>query len=139
MFAMATIIFAQVISRYVVGKPFTWSEELGRYIFVWMSFLGMAVAVKEGSHVALDVILQKLSGYKKKILITINNVMVLLFGVIVTYSGIRLFYIGIGQSSPTLRIPMQYIYLVIPISGILLIYFVINDFVAQIKDVKEVQ
>ena len=56
MFFMAAIITAQVLSRYIAGNPLTWSEELGRYIFVWMSFLGMAVAIRHGSHVALDIL-----------------------------------------------------------------------------------
>ncbi|MBF7095634.1 TRAP transporter small permease [Alkalibacter mobilis] len=127
MFMMAAVIFAQVVFRYVVGSSLTWSEELGRYIFVWMSFLGMTVAMKKGSHVALDVLVQYLKGVSQKTLMVLNNLLVGFFGSVLFYSGYKLVSLGVGQKSPTLGIPMQYLYTVIPVSGIILVYFVISQ------------
>ncbi|MDF2522100.1 MAG: Tripartite ATP-independent periplasmic transporter, DctQ component [Clostridia bacterium] len=127
MFAMAAIVTAQVLSRYIVGRPFTWSEELARYIFVWMSFLGMAVGVKMGSHVALDILVKKLSGVSQKTLMLVNNGLIFFFGACMTVSGFKLVEVGMRQKSPTLQLPMQYVYVVIPISGIILLYFVLSE------------
>ena len=127
MFSMAALITAQVLSRYIAGSPLTWSEELGRYIFVWMSFLGMAVAIKQGSHVALDILVKKLKGVSKKLLMLVNNAFVFFFGACFTVSGFKLVELGMRQKSPTLQLPMQYVYIVIPISGILLLYFVFSE------------
>jgi TRAP-type C4-dicarboxylate transport system permease small subunit len=127
MFSMATVITAQVLSRYILGSSLTWSEELGRYIFVWMSFLGMSIGVKQGSHVALDILIKKLKGVSQKLLMLINNAIVFFFGVCLTVSGFQLFELGMGQKSPTLQLPMQYVYIVIPISGIFLLYFVLSE------------
>lgn len=133
MFLMAVIVTAQVLSRYIIGKPFTWSEELARYIFVWMSFLGMAVGVKQGAHVALDILVKKLSGISQKALMLLNNGLVGFFGVCLTISGFELVKIGMGQKSPTLQIPMQFVYIVIPISGIILLYFVLSNTIKMFK------
>lgn len=133
MFMMAAIIFAQVIFRYVFGTPLSWSEELGRYIFVWMSFLGMAVAIHKGSHVALDILVSYLKNTSKKTLMIINNLLVLLFSVILTYSGFKLVQLGVNQTSPTLKIPMEFVYIVIPISGMLLLYFVMSQLIQILK------
>ena len=133
MFSMLAIITAQVLSRYIFSSPLTWSEELGRYIFVWMSFLGMAVGVKQGSHVALDILVKKLTGISQKVLMLLNNALILFFGICLSVSGFQLFEIGMKQKSPTLQLPMQYVYIVIPISGIILVYFVISETIKMFK------
>lgn len=133
MFSMLTIITAQVLSRYILGSSLTWSEELGRYIFVWMSFLGMAIGVKQGSHVALDILVKKLTGVSQKLLMLINNGLVFFFGICLSYSGFQLFELGMKQKSPTLQLPMQYVYIVIPISGIILVYFVLSETIKLFK------
>lgn len=137
MFVMAFIIAAQVISRYLIESPLTWSEELGRYTFVWMSFLGMAAAVKHGSHVALDILVKKLTGVSQKVLVQINNFLVLFFGGCLTYSGFNLVKLGMRQKSPTLKLPMQYVYIIIPIAGIVLLYFVLSSVIQSFKRKEE--
>lgn len=133
MFSMLSIITAQVLSRYIFSSSLTWSEELGRYIFVWMSFLGMAIGVKHGSHVALDILVKKLTGVSQKLLMLLNNVLVLFFGLCLSYSGFQLVELGMKQTSPTLQLPMQYVYMVIPISGVILVYFVLSEIIKMFK------
>jgi TRAP-type C4-dicarboxylate transport system permease small subunit len=137
MFLMVAVITAQVISRYVFGSPFTWSEELGRYTFVWMSFLGMAVGMKYGSHIALDILEKKLTGVSQKSLVLFNNLLLTVFGVLLTYSGYMLVQVGSRQTSPSLGIPMQFVYMVIPISGVILLYFVISKTIQSYKRKEE--
>lgn len=137
MLVMVVVITAQVISRYVFGNPFTWSEELGRYTFVWMSFLGMAAGMKYGSHIALDVLEKKLNGVSQKTLVLFNNLLLTVFGVLLTYSGFMLFEVGSRQTSPSLGLPMQFVYLVIPISGIILLYFVISNMIQGLRGKEE--
>ncbi|MEG6615979.1 TRAP transporter small permease [Peptococcaceae bacterium 1198_IL3148] len=127
MLVMAVVITSQVISRYVFGSPFTWSEELGRYTFVWLSFLGMAIAVKQGSHIALDILVNKLTGVKRRTLMVINNLFVMVFSLVLTYGGYNLVAVGARQSSPSLNLPMDLVYSVIPVSGILLFYFALRE------------
>ncbi|GAB3806673.1 TRAP transporter small permease [Virgibacillus kimchii] len=133
MFLMVSVVTAQVISRYVFNSPFTWTEELGRYTFVWVSFLGMAVAIKRGGHIALDVLVKKLNLNSRKALLTINNLLLLLFAGTLTYSGIELVKLGAGQNSPSLGLPMEIVFMVMPISGILMFYYVLTETVLLIK------
>lgn len=133
-FLMTIIITGQVLSRYIVGQSLTWSEELGRYLFVWITFLGTAVAVKQGSHVALDLLVNKFSGVSKKVLMISNNGFIFLFGICLTYGGMKLVSLGANQTSPTLELPMNMVYAVIPISGIILLYFVFSETISIIKE-----
>src|SRR5690606_22469397 len=120
MMVMATVVTAQVVSRYVFGNPFTWTEELARYVFVWMSMLGMAVGVKYGSHIALDILVKKLQGTPRKVLVAVNQLFILAFTVTLTYSGFKLVQLGTRQTSPSLGLPMEWVYIVIPVSGLLM-------------------
>jgi len=133
MFVMVSVVTAQVVSRYVFGNPFTWTEELARYTFVWMSMLGMAVGVKYGSHIALDILVKKLRGAPQKALMVINQLFVLAFVAVLTYSGIKLVQLGTRQTSPSLGLPMEWVYVVIPISGVLMIFFVLSETVRILK------
>lgn len=135
MFTMVVVVSAQVISRYLFSSPFTWTEELGRYVFVWLTFLGMAYAVKTGGHIALDLLLKGLTGKAEKSLGTVIYLLIGIFGVLFTIGGTKLMALGVGQTSPSLSLPMEYVYVVIPISGILIVYFVIR--LIMTKNTKE--
>lgn len=127
MLAMTLLIFSQVVARYVFHQSLTWSEEIGRYIFVWMSFLGLALAVKAKAHVALDVLLKSLRGGAKKAVALVNGVCVAALAAALTYSGLRLLEFGGRQRSAALELPMDAVYAVIPVSGALLLYFVVRE------------
>jgi len=133
MLVMVSVVTAQVVSRYVFGNPFTWTEELARYVFVWMSMLGTAVGVKYGAHIALDLLEKKLRGLARQILIAVNQLLILAFGGFLAYSGFKLMQIGARQTSPTLSLPMEWVYVVIPVSGLLIIFFVITGTAGKLK------
>jgi len=133
MFSMMALIFTQVIARYVFNNSLTWSEEVGRYIFVWMSFLGLAAVYYKGSHISLNFLLDKLSGpYKKSLRIFIDSLTIFLSCVIIM-GGYRLVELGMRQRSAALRLPMHMVYIVLPISGILLLYFALRRFYATAR------
>lgn len=126
MFAMMSIIFAQVIARYGFHHSLTWSEEVGRYIFVWISFLGMAAAFKSGAHVALDLMLKHLQGVSRKTLELVNGTLIVVLSSAIFYSGLKLFFLGMRQKSPALKLPMHWVYVVVPASGLILLYFAVR-------------
>lgn len=134
MFSMAFLIFVQVVARYVFQDSLTWSEEIGRYIFVWMSFLGMAVAIKAKAHVALDILLKNVNYKMKKIITCINAILVSCFAIGIIYSGCLLVDLGGRQRSAALELPMDMIYMIIPISGVLMLYFTISATIAYLKE-----
>lgn len=133
MFTMMALTFGQVVCRYVFGDALTWSEELGRYIFVWLTFLGMSVAFYQGKHVALDILVHQVSGLYQRVLLIINSLLVCIFAIALLCSGCLLFEIGSFQFSSALTLPMQYVYIVLPVSGGLLFYFVLCDLFTNFK------
>lgn len=123
-FLMTVVITAQVVSRYALGRSLTWSEELGRYLFVWITFLGIALGIKLHSHVALDILIQKLNGKSRLLLEIINSMLIAVVGLILLMGGISLVNLGAIQKSPSMLLPMNIVYSVIPMSGILILFFV---------------
>ena len=123
MFSMMTIIFSQVVARYVMHHSLSWSEEVGRYIFVWITFLGMAAAFKGGAHVALDILIKMLKGTPRKTLELVNGVLMTVLSSALLMGGIKLLNLGMRQYSPALKIPMYLVYIVIPLSALILLYF----------------
>lgn len=126
MIAMMVVIFSQVVARYVFHHSLTWSEEVGRYIFVWISFLGLAAAFKAGAHVSLDLLVRYLKGVSRKSLELVNGALIVVLSSAILISGIKLFFLGMRQKSPALKLPMHWVYIVVPVSGLILLYFALR-------------
>lgn len=128
MLAMVAIIFSQVIARYAFSNSLSWSEEAGRYIFVWMTFLGAAMAVRDRQHVSLDLVLKSLPDSLQILLLTISYLAMLVFTAVLIYGGIKFVARGSNQISSALEIPMHYVYIVLPLGGALIFAYLIKNF-----------
>ncbi|WP_147803645.1 TRAP transporter small permease [Alkalicoccus halolimnae] len=119
----------QVISRFI-GMPSTFTEELLRFMLIWVAFLGATYAFGSREQLAIIFLKNKLRGrpaFSLQLLIDII-VIVFVFAVLVV-GGLDISSITMNQVSPILGIPMGYIYYILPISGILIIFYqVINIF-----------
>ncbi len=116
----------QVFSRYILRIPSSFTDELSRFLLIWIGLLGASYATGKKMHLTIDLLPSYLTGNKKKILDLLINVLVILFALLVmVIGGIRLVYITLtlGQTSSSLEIPLGYIYLVIPLSGIMIIFY----------------
>lgn len=118
----------QVISRYIFSSPSSWTEELARFLLIWISLLGAAYAFRSGMHLALDVLPQKLEGVSAVWLKTFTIVLVVVFSVAVLIVGggslVQLTW-ELKQYSAVLGLPMSYVYSVIPVSGLLICFYAI--------------
>lgn len=137
-FAMMVVTFGQVIARYVLANSLSWSEELGRYIFVWITFIGMAAAFQSRAHIALDFLVSLLPVKPSHALTILNTLLVAVVGVALVIGGISLMKFGLNQRSAALGIPMYYVYVVIPFSGAMLAYFALRATWKQIVSGKQV-
>jgi len=120
----------QVFTRYVMGTPSSFTDELARYLMIWIGVLGAAYVSGKNMHVAIDVLPTKLNESNKKKLAKIVDIIIIsfvFFALIV--GGIRLVYLTfiLKQHSPALQIPLAFVYLVLPISGILIIFYKTSD------------
>ncbi|TGV04773.1 TRAP transporter small permease [Flavivirga rizhaonensis] len=127
---MVVNVLWQVFTRFVMGVPSSFTDELARYLMIWVGVLGAAYISGRRMHVAIDLLPTKLNKegqVKLKIFVNIIIILFCLFALVV--GGFRLVYITsiLKQSSPALQIPLSVVYFVIPISGILIIYYKISD------------
>jgi len=119
-----------VFTRYALGSQASWSEELARFLLIWIGILGAAYASGQKMHLAIDLLSPKLSGSNAKYMHLLIKGLIILFAFLVlVVGGMRLIYISqaLGQTSPALRLPMSVVYGVVPISGLLIIYYKLTE------------
>ena len=116
----------QVFTRFVLKNPSSFTEELAGFLLVWIGLLGSAYAFHSRAHLGIDILTSRWKGRKKRRLDVFVNGIVFLFSLSVLVGGglrlVRLTY-ALGQISPALKIPMGYVYLVIPLSGLLFCFY----------------
>lgn len=120
----------QVFSRYILNAPSTFTDELARFLLIWVSLIGVAYLSGQNAHIAIDVLLQKLRPVSKfRLQLLIHSIIILFALFVLVIGGGNLVYITYSytQLTPTLQIPMAYIYLIGPICGLLVIYYKISD------------
>lgn len=120
--ALAFIGFIQVIARYVFNYSFTWYEELGRYLGVFIAFLGAAIGVKTGSHFTMDLIVSKMRQPFQGLTRILTHTLCGLFFFVVAWTSWKIVarMYGYGTTSPTMQIPMYVAYLPIPIFSVII-------------------
>jgi TRAP-type C4-dicarboxylate transport system permease small subunit len=117
---MAVIVMLQVFCRYILNHSLFWSEELARYLLVWLTFLGASVAYYRNMHPGVDVIYSRLPGSFKRYTRIVVAVLSLLFFLVMIWYGTRFAYFVRLQTTPALSLPKWTIFSVIPLSGMLL-------------------
>lgn len=126
-FAILVIdVLGQVFSRYILNTSFAFTEELARFCLIWLSILGAAYLNSKREHLSMDFLYQKFSENNKKKALFIIEILIILFALVVmVIGGFNLVYttLHLGQLSGTLRIPLGYIYAILPFSGLLIIFF----------------
>lgn len=129
---MCIVCFAQVIWRYVLTLPLPWAEELARYLFEWLVFLGVSIGVKNHSHMAVEFFVERLSALPRKIATLIANLISLSFVCTLFYYSIKMFGPLMAQLTPAMEIPMIVPYFAVTIGTALmalnLIYIIIEGF-----------
>lgn len=135
--AMTLLTVWQVLTRYLLNNPSTWSEELTSYIFAWVTILGAAYVFGKREHMAIPVVVERFSPENQQKLAVFSESIIFLFAmVILVYGGMSITLLGMGQLSSSLGVPMGVFYSIIPISGVFTaIYSILNiyDLVHQGK------
>lgn len=126
MAAMVVTVTWQVATRYLLGQPSSYTEELATYLLIWISLLGAVYALRVKAHLGVDLLTRKLEGRRRKAVEYAAYLVIIAFAVIVLiYGGSRLVYVTLrlNQISAALQVPMGYVYLVLPLSGLLLVFY----------------
>lgn len=130
MSVMVVNVLWQVFTRYIMGDPSSFTDELARYLMIWIGLLGAAYVSGKNMHVAINVLPEKFSeSSQKKITLFVNLLIIVFVFAALVIGGIRLVYITyiLDQTSPSLQIPLAVVYMVLPLSGALIIYYKFSD------------
>lgn len=127
----------QVFSRYVLSSPSSFTDELAGYLLIWVSLLGAAYVAGRQEHLAIDLLLQRSKPKRQYILKIIIQAVILGFALSVMVVGgswlvYTRFYLDV--KSAAIQLPLGYVYIVLPLSGLLICYFSIFNLVNIVKN-----
>ncbi|KPK01879.1 MAG: C4-dicarboxylate ABC transporter permease [Gemmatimonas sp. SG8_28] len=118
----------QVFTRFVLANPSGFTDELARYLLIWIGLLGASYAAGRNMHLAIDLLPAKLTGRSRWYLNLVIEASVFLFALaVLVVGGINLvrLTLTLGQTSAALHVPLGYVYLVLPLSGVLMMFFAV--------------
>ena len=127
----------QVASRFLLGDPSSFTDELAGYLLIWVGLLGAAYATGQKQHLAIDLLSAKLSDKGKKLQTFFINIIIAVFALVVlVIGGGNLVFITfyLGQISSALQIPVGYVYVVLPLSGLFIIYYAVVDMIIATRN-----
>jgi len=127
-FVMTVVVSLQVIFRYVLTQPLNWSEELARYLFVWLSILGATLALQKRGHFGLEIFSRMLPQQMRRWVEFLTLFLVGALVVVILASGIELVEKTASQESPAMGIPMGWAYACLPVGAALMTFHLLVIF-----------
>ena len=130
----------QVFTRFILRDPSSFTEELARYLMIWVGLLGAAYAAGKRMHLAVDLLPMKMTGRRKHYLSLVIEGFTLVFAVFALIIGGAVLVwkmLFLGQTSAALQIPLGYVYLAVPLSGLLIAFYAIVFITEQLQALRE--
>ena len=134
--ALIVPVTIQIIARYTALIPaWIWTEEMARFLFIWMVMLGAMIGVREGTHFEVDV-WPRLSDRGNALLRIVTYVFVLVFACVFVWYGIRFVQFGWDQSSELAELPMVYIFVAWPLAGLTWLLFLFERLRSDLRIIR---
>ena len=127
----------QVFFRFVLNNSLSWTEELARYLFVWMHLIGASLLIEDNGHATVTVILDLLHGKARKVVNILIEAIIFIDGTLMLYSGVIVSYRSRTNVSTAMSIPMWVINLSVAVSGALLMFQAIVQIAVYLSDKAE--
>ncbi len=120
---MVILVFSNVIARYFLNSALAWSEEISRFMLIWVAFLGSVLAYVRNEHLGLDILITVLPPRSSRVVLVLANLLVIAAIVILLYGGwsITSHTFNSGWTSPALSIPYGVVYMIVPVCSLLLL------------------
>jgi len=131
---MVLVVILQVLARYAIQIPIPWTEEAARYMLAYMTFVGSAVALKEGKHIVVQFVYETLPSGTRRSFDVFFDLLILLFLLAILWGGFRL--IDGAWDVPTASMPwitMGQVYLILPIGLIIMVWYVLGNLWAHLR------
>lgn len=142
-FLMALLVFMvlmatwQVFSRYVLNSPSTISEELLKYCLIWLSMIGAAYMFGRREHMSMTFFVEKFNDKIRHNLSILSELIIIVFAIaVLVYGGVNIVGLTMGQQSAALGIPVGYVYTVLPLSGVMMVIYCIENIIKLSKENK---
>ena len=116
----------QVFSRYLLSSPSSFTDELAGFLLIWVGVLGAAYVAGRKEHLAIDILLQKSPPARQRLLLYLIHSLIFLFALsVMVTGGMVLMYTRfvLQVKSAALQLPLGYVYIVLPISGLIIMYY----------------
>jgi TRAP-type C4-dicarboxylate transport system permease small subunit len=130
---VTVVVTWQVFSRYVLNAPSSFTEELARFLLIWITLLGCVLAYRHNNHLGLDMIYTSASVTYRKIMYFVIHGSVGTFAIcVMVIGGFLLVNMTeqLGQTSPVMGIDISLVYAVVPMSGIFIVLYALNAIVS---------
>lgn len=135
---LVVIVVWQVFSRQVLNAPSAWTEEAARYTFVWTGLFATALVFSERGHIAVDFVVTRFSVAGQKAVGIGVQLSIILFAVaVLVYGGTRAARGAWGQSLSALPTQVGVMYLVLPITGVMIAFYAIYHLQAVLRDTED--
>lgn len=131
--AMVCVVFFNVIGRYYLDTSLAWSEEVSRFMLVWVVFLGAVLAYEHDEHLGLDILVKKMPR-KVAALVGMATDLLVAFAIwLIVYGGYRMAIDSWDWESTTVPIPLGYIYVIVPVCGGIMLFQTLLKMCSRIK------
>jgi TRAP-type C4-dicarboxylate transport system permease small subunit len=128
----------QVASRYILSSPSSFTDELAGFLLIWVGVLGASYVAGRKEHLAIDILIQRSSPARQRMLLYIIYSLIFLFALsVMVTGGVVLMYtrFALQVKSAALELPLGYVYSVLPVSGLIIMYYEVVH-ILQLKRTK---
>jgi TRAP-type C4-dicarboxylate transport system permease small subunit len=129
---MFACVLAQVVFRYFLDSPLTWSDELARYLFVWCAFLGWVIAARRRSHLAITTVQARLSARGRAALAAFAALAAAAFAAILCYYGVRIAARNVDVETTSLFFSVGVVYAIVPAAAVAVALHALVDLAAAV-------
>lgn len=137
LFAMlCAVVFGEVVARYVLNRPYFWSDEITVYLFTWVSFLGAALALRDNRHIGISVFVSKLPRTLQGVLGIFGDGVVLAFLGLFLVQSVRFCRMNNTVASIALQIPLSYVSASLVVMIVLMIWYTLESLAGKVRELR---
>jgi TRAP-type transport system small permease protein len=133
---MVVLVFGNVVARYVFNSAITWAEEVARFLFVWLTFVGASFGLMKGLHLGMDMLVVRLTPRIRSLVAFANALVTLAFLGVWMVGGVHLIEANLDYMSPATGFSMGLVYMIGPLAAILMTFETIGRLAGTIKTMR---
>ena len=133
---MVGLVFGNVVARYAFNSAITWAEEVARFLFVWLTFVGASFGLMKGLHLGMDMVVARFSPRTRSLIEVVNGFIMLAFLGVWVVGGVHLIQANLDYMSPATGFSMGLVYLIGPLAAALMGIEALSRLAASIKTLR---